>query len=125
MKTSTIFFVGSRPCKEDATIWFVHQVYFGFESLYGGQFTLSSQLIILDYPVILPHQCSSTVSLKTYPFIHLTLKLPDQICNSLYCQPYSSYNVNSENLVLDQLIIPQLIYFFIHITNLLDSVLIL
>ena len=57
--------------------------------------------------------------------MHLTLKLPDQICNSLYCQPYSSYNVNSENLVLDQLIIPQLIYFFIHITNLLDSVLIL
>ena len=57
--------------------------------------------------------------------MHLTLKLPDQICNSLSCQPYSSYNVNSENLVLDQLIIPKLIYFFIHITNLLDSVLIL
>ena len=57
--------------------------------------------------------------------MHLTLKLPDQICNSLCCQPYSSYNVNSENLVLDQLIIPKFIYFFIHITNLLDSVLIL
>ena len=55
----------------------------------------------------------------------LTLELPDQICNSLYCQPYSSYNVNSENLVLDQLIIPKLIYFFIHISYLLDSVLIL
>ena len=55
----------------------------------------------------------------------LTLELSDQICNSLYCQPYSSYNVNSENLVLDQLIIPKLIYFFIHISYLLDSVLIL
>ena len=55
----------------------------------------------------------------------LNLELPDQICNSLYCQPYSSYNVNSENLVLDQLIIPKLIYFFIHISYLLDSVLIL
>ena len=55
----------------------------------------------------------------------LTLELPDQICNSLYCQPYSSYDVNPENLVLDQLIIPKLIYFFIHISYLLDSVLIL
>ena len=29
----------------------------------------------------------------------LTLYLPDQICNSLYCQPYNYYNVSSENLV--------------------------
>ena len=42
-----------------------------------------------------------------------------------YCQPYSSYNVSSENLVLDQLIIPKLIYFFILIICLLDIVLIL
>ena len=28
---------------------------------------------------------------------NLTLKLPDQICNSPYYQPYSSYNINSEN----------------------------
>ena len=33
MKTSTVFFVGSRPCKEDATIWFVHQVYFDILAL--------------------------------------------------------------------------------------------
>ena len=26
-----------------------------------------------------------------------------------YCQPYNSYNVSSENVVLDQLIIPKLI----------------
>ena len=53
-----------------------------------------------------------------------TLQLPDQICNSLYCQPYNSYNVSSENLVLDQLIIPKLIFFFILITYLFDIVLI-
>ena len=55
----------------------------------------------------------------------LTLKLSDQICNSPYCQPYSSYNVSSENVVLDQLILPKLIFFFILITCLLDIVLIL
>ena len=55
----------------------------------------------------------------------LTLYLPDQIFNSLYCQPYNSYNVSSENLLLDQLIIPKLIFFFILITYLVDIVLIL
>ena len=54
----------------------------------------------------------------------LTLQLPDQICHSPYCQPYNSYNVRSENLVLDQLIIPKLIFFFILITCLVDIVLI-
>ena len=55
----------------------------------------------------------------------LTLILPDQICNSPYCQPYNSHTVSSENLVLDQLIIPILIFFFIFITCLVDIVLIL
>ena len=56
----------------------------------------------------------------------LTLYLPDQICHSPHCQPYNSYyNVRSENLVLDQLIIPNLIFFFILITYLVDIVLIL
>ena len=36
--------------------------------------------------------------------------------NSPYSQPYNSYNVSSENLVLDQLTIPKLIFFFIPIT---------
>ena len=54
-----------------------------------------------------------------------TLKLSDQICNSPYCQPYNSYNVSSENLVLDQEIIPKLIFSFILITYLVDIVLIL
>ena len=55
----------------------------------------------------------------------LTLYLPDQICNSLYRQPYNSYSVSSENLVLDQLIIPKLIFFFILITYLADVLLLL
>ena len=55
----------------------------------------------------------------------LTLYLPDQICNSLYCQPYNYYNVSSENLVSNQLIIPNLIFFFVLITHLVDIVLIL
>ena len=40
---------------------------FSFETLYGGQFTLSTQLIIINYPVILFHRRSTTVSLETYP----------------------------------------------------------
>ena len=51
------------------------------------------------------------------------LTLPDQICDFPYCQPYNSYNVSSENLVLDQLINPKLIFFFILITYLVDIVL--
>ena len=52
------------------------------------------------------------------------VQLPDQICNSPYCQPYNSHNVSSENLVLDQFIIPKLILFFILMIYLVDNVLI-
>ena len=38
-----------------------------FVTFYGGQFMLSTQLIILNYPVILSHRRSTTVSLETYP----------------------------------------------------------
>ena len=41
-----------------------------------------------------------------------------------YCQPYNSY-VSLENLELDQLIIPKLIFLFILITYLVAIVLIL
>ena len=45
----------------------------------------------------------------------LTLSFPDQICNSPYCQPYNSYNISLENLVLDQLIIPKIdIFLYSH-----------
>ena len=40
---------------------------FSFETLYGGQFTLSTQLIIINYPVILFHRRGTTVSLESYP----------------------------------------------------------
>ena len=42
--------------------------------------------------------------------IILTLELLDQNFTSPYCQPYNSYNVSSENLVLDQVIIPKLTF---------------
>ena len=45
--------------------------------------------------------------------------------NSPYYQPNNSYNVSLENLVLDQPIIPKLIFFPILITCLVDIVLIL
>ena len=38
-----------------------------FETLYGGQFTLSTQLIIPNYPDILFYRRSTTVSLETCP----------------------------------------------------------
>ena len=60
---------------------------------------------------------------KNYTF--LPFYLPDQICNSPYCQSYNFYNVSSENLVLDQVIIPKLIFFFILVTYLVDIVVIL
>ena len=62
--------------------------------------------------------------IKNDQLTSLTLKLPDQICNSPYCQPYNSYNVSSVNLVLDQLLIPKLIFFFIFTTYLVDTLLI-
>ena len=49
---------------------------------------------------------------------------PHQTCNSPYHQPYISYNVSSANLVLDQLIIPKLLFFFILIIYLVNIVLI-
>ena len=55
----------------------------------------------------------------------LTLYLPDQICNSPHSQLHNSHSVSSDNLVLDQLTILILIFFFILITYLLDIVLIL
>ena len=46
----------------------------------------------------------------------LTLYLPDQICNSHYCQPYNSYNVSYY---------PQIDIFCILTTYLVDIVFIL
>ena len=53
----------------------------------------------------------------------LILSLPRFISNSPYFLPYSSYDASLENLVSDQLTIPQLIFFLIPITCLFDIVL--
>ena len=50
----------------------------------------------------------------------LTFNSQDLISDSPYWLPYSSCGVSLENLVLNQLIIPQLIFFFILITCLLN-----
>ena len=45
--------------------------------------------------------------------------------NSPYCLPHYLYDASLENLELDQPVVPQLIFFFILITCLLDIVLII
>ena len=57
--------------------------------------------------------------------LFLPFHYQDLISNSPYCLPYNSYDVNSENLALDQLKIPALTFFFILMTCLLDIILIL
>ena len=60
-----------------------------------------------------------------------TMELPlpfhsqDLVSNSPCCLSYSSYDDSSENFVLDQLLTPWLISFFILVNCLLDKVLIL
>ena len=49
---------------------------------------------------------------------------PRSNCNFPYCQPYNSYNDSLENLVLNHLFIPKLIFFFILITYLVNIALI-
>ena len=85
------------------------------------------------YHIILFHAAIELVKSLCYEYMQsrskapctLILLFPYPICNSPYCQPYNSYDVSSENLVLDQLIIPKLKYFFILITYLVDIILIL
>ena len=45
--------------------------------------------------------------------------------NSPYCLPHNLYDASLKNLELDQPVVPQLIFFFILITCLLDIVLII
>ena len=65
---------------------------FSFKTIYGGQFTLSTRLIIFNYPVILSHRRSTTVSLETcllYSSLFQSVYLRDnpredtrKVCNS-------------------------------------------
>ena len=56
--------------------------------------------------------------------VTLIFNSQDLISNSPHCLLYNSDDVSLENLELDQLILPQLIFFFILITCLLDIVMI-
>ena len=49
-----------------------------FATLFGGQFTLSTQLIKPNYPVVLSHWRSTTVSSETYP-LHPTSPLGEKL----------------------------------------------
>ena len=53
----------------------------------------------------------------------MTMKRVDLIGNSPYCLPYNSYGVSSQNMVLDLLTTPLLIFIAILITCELDIVL--
>ena len=65
-------------------------------------------------------------SIRFFLSLFVVIFFSFKTCHSPYCQPHcDSHNVSSENLVLDQLIIPKLIFVFILITCLLDIVLIL
>ena len=82
-------------------------------------------LFLLHVNIKVEFCCQVCDMLRVTGLVLLTLQLPGQFCNSPYCQPYNSYNLSSEYLVLDQLIIPKLIFFFILITYLVDIVLVL
>ena len=59
------------------------------------------------------------------PFNFEPFNSQDLITNSPFCLQYHSYDVSLENLVLNQLMIPLLIFLFILITYPVDNVLIL
>ena len=99
---------------------------------YGWLYTLNLNQFLLKYTLnneenshYIQGKTSSSWQHEYSLVLYSNPLTPDQICNSPYCQPYNSYNVSSENLVLVQQIIPKLTFFFILITYLVDIVLIL
>ena len=112
------------------TSWMIHTFsvvlsYDILEDRYMDDVTVNNNLLfylIKQVNSMLQRVC---IDHRRYQNVVLILWLPDQIYHSPYCQQYNLYNVSSENLVLDQLIIPKLIFFFILITYLVDIVLIL
>ena len=71
---------------------------------------------------MLGKQLHSIILLSDEAFELLILSFPDQICHSPHFQPDNSCDVSPENLVLDQLIIPNGYFFFILVTYLVDIV---
>ena len=127
-----------NPLQPNISMHILHTVLYTFpkvldkENLSNKQELL--QLVIISF-ILMTFMCDLGVKLQgeircelflgVKGLIVLTLQLPDQICNSPYCHPYNSHNGRSENLELDQLIIPNLIYFLILITCLVNTVMIL
>ena len=81
-------------------------------------------MVHISLPII---QCSEVNQYYYDEFFddHLKIFFNPFHSNSPYCLPYNSYNVTLENWILDQLIIPSLIFFFILSTSLLNIVLML
>ena len=75
----------------------------------------------IHFPYCLSYTCNH-LSLES---LVLTLSLQDLLSNSPDYLSYNSYDISLENLVSDQLIIPNLILFFFLITYLVDIILIL
>ena len=67
---------------------------------------------IINNVPICTHVCCNSWWSRKLSLALLPLNSQDLISNSPYCLLYSSCNVSLENLVLDQLIIPWLTFFF-------------
>ena len=77
----------------------------------------------LNRPYLIESPGDKIIVILIMTTIFTLFNLQDLMSSSPYCLPYSSFNVSFKNLVLDQSIIPQLIFFFILITCLVDIVL--
>ena len=64
-----------------------------FETLYGGQFKLTLQLIMPNYLTILSNRLSSTVSLETYPLYWDAKLNPFMTCSPVFSHTLDSWLV--------------------------------
>ena len=64
-----------------------------FETLYGGQFMLTTQLIMPNYLIILSHWLSSTVSLETFPLYGDAKLNPFMTCSPVFSHTLDSWLV--------------------------------
>ena len=64
-----------------------------FETLYGGQFKLTLQLMMPNYLTILSNRLSSTVSLETYPLYGDAKLNPFMTCSPVFSHTLDSWLV--------------------------------
>ena len=69
-----------------------------YATLYGGQFTLSTQLIILTYPVTLPHWHSTIVSLEASPPPSIQFILRPACYHQCHCICSIKFIINWESV---------------------------